>query len=262
MLTGPDKVAACVAPSFAAEFTECDHMASGRNAAEMGFDYVHEVAFGADLVARAYHKLLQDNPTRQYIATTCPSVVAYVERYHPRLVKHLAPLVSPMVALARFLKRLYGPDMTNRVHRPLHRQERRGGQLQPGGGGGCRPDFRGIARRCSVNGESTPRIAPSADFDPPFAGEGALFPISRGLLQAAEIDENLITDDIVVADGRVGFVDALRDYEAGNLRARLLEVLCCNGCIMGAGMSGNQPHVQSPRPGQPLRALADRPSGR
>jgi len=41
-------------------------------------------------------------------------------------------------------------------------------------------------------------------FDPPHAGPGALFSITRGMLQAAKIDEDLMRGDVVAADGRRG----------------------------------------------------------
>jgi signal transduction histidine kinase len=78
-------------------------------------------------------------------------------------------------------------------------------------------------------------------FDPPAAGLGALFPISRGMLQAANIQEDLAAGEVVAADGRSDFVEAIKEFEAGDLDARLLEVLCCSGCIMGAGMSCTSP---------------------
>ncbi len=239
ILESGGEVAVCVAPSFAAEFTEYDHMTLCGMLRRLGFKHVHEVAFGADLVARAYHKLVEERPDGNFIATTCPSVVAYVERYYPKLVANLAPIVSPMVALARFLRRMYGRDTKIVFIGPCIAKK-------------------GEADSCSLPGEVDAVLtfvelrqmfedkgikaedAERSDFDPPYAGEGALFPISRGLLQAAEIDENLITDDVVVADGRTGFVDAIKDCDSGNLKARLLEVLCCNGCIMGAGMTSTE----------------------
>ena len=75
------------------------------------FDYVHEVGFAADLVARRYRELLDSPDRTNYIATTCPALVGYVERYYPDLVPRLAPIVSPMVAAARILHRLYGPEV-------------------------------------------------------------------------------------------------------------------------------------------------------
>ena len=39
------------------------------------------------------------------------------------------------------------------------------------------------------------------------------------------------------AGGTGQFEDAIRDFATEGVGARLLEVLCCNGCIMGAGMT-------------------------
>lgn len=72
-----------------------------------------------------------------------------------------------------------------------------------------------------------------SDFDPPRAGAGALFPISRGMLQAASICEDLLQGDAAAASGRENFVEAIREFAMGRLDVRLLEILCCHGCIMG-----------------------------
>ena len=65
---------------------------------------MHEVAFGAELVALEYRHLVARDTERLWIATTCPAVVGYVERYFPDLTSALAPIVSPMVATARLLR--------------------------------------------------------------------------------------------------------------------------------------------------------------
>ncbi len=239
MLDSGQPVAACLAPSFPAEFSEIDHLALCGMLRKLGFEYVHEVAFGADLVARAYHKMVETHPDRHLIATTCPSVVAYVERYHPSLVENLAPIVSPMVAQARFLHRLYGPEVKIVFIGPCIAKKGEADSCSLPEEVDAALTFIELRQMFEERGIKAGQAEPG-DFDPPYAGEGALFPISRGLLQAAEIDENLITDDVVVAEGRTGFVDAIKDYDAGNINARLLEVLCCNGCIMGAGMSSTQ----------------------
>ncbi|HOW16520.1 MAG TPA: [Fe-Fe] hydrogenase large subunit C-terminal domain-containing protein, partial [bacterium] len=96
ILQSKDKKIAMVAPSFPAEFHDVDHKKMVGALKKLGFDHVHEVGFGADLVSLAYKELLVSNPDKSYIATTCPSIVAYVEKYYPELVPHLAPIVSPM----------------------------------------------------------------------------------------------------------------------------------------------------------------------
>ena len=73
------------------------------------------------------------------------------------------------------------------------------------------------------------------DFDPPYAGKGAIFAISRGLLQTTNISENIYEGNVIVADGRVDFREAIKEFENGTIRSNNLELLCCEGCIMGTG---------------------------
>ena len=75
----------------------------------LGFEYVAEVSFGADLVADRYKKLVSENKNF-YISSDCPSIVNYVKFYHPALVDNLAPVVSPMVAMSRVIREKYGKD--------------------------------------------------------------------------------------------------------------------------------------------------------
>ena len=108
LLDSGQPVAACLAPSFPVEFQEeMDFRVLVGMVRKLGFGMVTEVAFGADLVAEQYRQLMVLQPRSQFIATTCPAIVGYVERYHPELIPNLSPLVSPMVAMSRVLKSLH-----------------------------------------------------------------------------------------------------------------------------------------------------------
>jgi signal transduction histidine kinase len=240
LLAGAEPVAACVAPSFAAEFAECEAGRLVGMLRALGFAMVTEVGFGADLVADRYRRLVRAGDDRRYIATTCPAVVAYVERYHPNLVASLAPIVSPMVAQARALRRLHGEALRVVFIGPCiaKKGESRG------------PDVAGdvdavltFAELREMFGTRSllPASVEDSEFDPPRPGPGALFPIGGGLLQAADIPEDLLTGEVIAADGRTGFVEAIKEFEAGDLSPGLLEVLACSGCIMGPGMGGQLP---------------------
>ncbi|NLE58775.1 MAG: histidine kinase, partial [Planctomycetes bacterium] len=105
------EVIACLAPSFSAAFADLDPGRVVAAVRKLGFRFVCEVAFGADLVAERYRRILEEHNGKRYIATTCPALVEFVEKYYPELVPALAPIVSPMVAMARVLRVLHGPDM-------------------------------------------------------------------------------------------------------------------------------------------------------
>ena len=61
------------------------------------------------------------------------------------------------------------------------------------------------------------------------------------MLQAANLREDLMTGEIVATQGRSHVLEAIKEFAEGDLGAKLLEVLCCEGCIMGAGMTNDLP---------------------
>ncbi|HAU38652.1 MAG TPA: histidine kinase [Phycisphaerales bacterium] len=241
LLDGPSPVAAVVAPSFPAEFEDVDSPRLVGMLRAMGFSHVYEVGFGADLVADRYRKLLNSAPAdRRYVATTCPAIVAYIERYHPDLIDSLVPVVSPMVAVARAIHRLAGPDVKVVFLGPCIAKKGEAATELVADEVDAVLTFVELREMFAARGIRAQDVADS-EFDPPHAHYGALFSISRGLLQAADIREDLVTSNVVAAEGRTSFVEAIREFEQGTLEARLLEVLCCQGCIMGAGTTCDRP---------------------
>ncbi len=85
--------------------------------------------------------------------------------------------------------------------------------------------------------------------------------MTRGFLQAAAIEEDLLANEVVATDGIKGFTSVLDEFANGTMEARLLEVLSCNGCIAGPRAFQRGDAVQAARPGQPLRPLPRLPAG-
>jgi iron only hydrogenase large subunit-like protein len=236
LLASGVETVACLAPSFPAEFAELSDRQLVGMIRRLGFRRVVEVAFGADLVARRYAELLRNGGGAGVIATTCPALVHFVERYHPALVGRLAPIVSPMVAVARALRRLHGTRLRVVFIGPCVAKKREAEAQHV-------PDdvdevltFVELRRLFAEHQISAANSEP-ADFDPPRAGLGTLFPVSHGLLQAAGIGEDLLSGNVIAADGRQNYLEALDSFEAGHATTGLLEILCCHGCIMGPGMT-------------------------
>jgi nitrogen-specific signal transduction histidine kinase len=93
-----------------------------------------------------------------------------------------------------------------------------------------------------------------SDFDPPFSGKGAIFPVSRGMFMTTNSHEDIPQELAVVAEGRVNFKEAVREYEEGYIRDKHLELLCCEGCIMGPGTSpGGKKYARSAAVGAYVR---------
>jgi iron only hydrogenase large subunit-like protein/nitrogen-specific signal transduction histidine kinase len=234
-------VAIIVAPSFAADFAEYHPGQLVGMLRRCNFALVCEVGFGADLVAAEYKALITNNEGRgRYIATTCPAVVTYVELYHPDLVKNLAPIVSPMIATARALRAIYGQQLKIVFAGPCIAKKNEARDVSSTPEVDAVLTFQELRSLIAHLGVAADSVVPSR-FDPPWAGYGSLFPLSRGLLQSAQITEDLLSEQVATATGAHGFIEALREFESEAMDVELLELLSCDGCIMGPGMVTKAP---------------------
>lgn len=236
LLAGEEKVAAVIAPSFAAEFHEIDYRKLVGMLREMGFGPVVEVAFGADLVVQEIRKLLDENSNRHYIESACPAVVSYIEKYHPRLVKNLTPIVSPMIAISRAVKQIHGKSTKVVFIGPCIAKKYEAERHEKDGDVEAVLTFAELRGMLELRGIK-PDAVPESEFDPPYPGRGMLYPLGRGMLQAAGFNEDLITNDFLAADGTDDFVEAIKEFDEGFINAKLLGLLCCHGCTMGTGMT-------------------------
>ncbi len=239
LLDAGGKIAACLDPSFPAEFINLDVQKLVGMIRDLGFSLVVETAFGADLVAECYKSLLASHPDHRYISSTCPAAVEFITRYHPELIPSLAPVISPALAMAKALRKLHGQDLRVVSIGPCIAEKI---EAFPNG----RREIDAVLtfqelRQMFREERIFPGSIQGSDFDPPHGRMGTLYPISRGLLQAADISEDLATGDVVAVGGIYNFAEAIREFEAGDLDCRFLELLCCNGCIMGPGISNSLP---------------------
>lgn len=231
LLESDATVIALVAPSFAAEFSDIfDYKLFVGMLKVMGFSKVTEVAFGADLVARKYKGMLEDDTIPPSISSDCPAVVSYIERYFPDIVPSLATTVSPMVAMARVVRQKYGNSIKTVFIGPCIAKKDESEEVDQV------LTFREL-REMFEQSKILPSMATPCEFDPPLGGKGAIFPVSRGLLNTMDIREDVFEGNVIVAEGRTKFQEALREFESGLIQGPHLELLCCEACILGPGMS-------------------------
>ena len=82
---------------------------------ELGFDYVLDTTFGADLTimeeaSELIDRITNNKPLPQF-TSCCPAWVKYMEIYHPNLVKHLSTCKSPIGMQGAIIKTYFASMM-------------------------------------------------------------------------------------------------------------------------------------------------------
>jgi len=229
---------AIVAPSISGEFSDItDYRKFVQMLREMGFDYVNEVSFGADIIALKYRELFNNFKGKYYISTTCPVVVNHVERFQPELANNLAPLVSPMVATAQIVREEYGQEVNVTYIGPCIDSKDEAMYYKDNRQIDAVLSFVELRELFQHFDISESKLEYS-DFDGPIGYKGSLFPIANGLLQAADISEDLLEGKVITAEGKKNMIDAVQQFnEDAKAMRKHLNLFYCEGCLMGPGTS-------------------------
>jgi len=223
---------ALLAPSFVAAFEAPPEQVVGAIKA-VGFDKVCEVAYGAELVAREYSRLYANKrPAAPLITSPCPAIINLVEKYYPRLIAQLIPVVSPMIASARVARKLYGEQTGIVFIGPCVAKKSEVDHLSVAGEVDFVLTFSELKELFAENGIALASVQP-ASFDGPSATLGGVFPLSGGLLKAARLQNDILDQSNVVVEGLREVMETLDAIEAKQFSSALVDILFCRGCIDG-----------------------------
>lgn len=238
LLKTSPKVAAICSPSISGEFADItDYRRFVQMIKALGFTYVCEVTFGVDLVAREYKKLFGDFKGKYFISSMCPVVVSMVEKYHPDLVQNLAPIISPIIATAQAVHKEYGSDVKIVLIGPCIQSKEETNLYK----GDSQIDenltfveLRELFDEFNIK-ESNFEFS---EFDEPIGYKGSLFPIGRGILQAVDISEDLLSGTVISSNGPDNTQEALDQFGSSiEMINRHFNLFYCEGCLMGPGTS-------------------------
>ncbi|MBM4386230.1 MAG: 4Fe-4S binding protein [Deltaproteobacteria bacterium] len=227
-----EKVIAAVAPSHPAFFYPASPGQGAAALKKLGFDSVMEVAFGAEMISLEYKKYLSAHPDRPLITTPCPSIFMYIKKYQPSLIPLLAPIVSPMVALGRAVKKNISPEarvvfIGPCIAKKLERESRLVRKTIA-----LVLTFEEITQMFEEKGVM-PLKMKGMDFDGPKPAMARSFPLSGGLLKTVALSTDILEKEIVVIEGKDRVLPLLRDIEKGLVNAKFYDLLLCEGCING-----------------------------
>lgn len=212
LLDEGEKVVALVDPSIAGEFPDIsDYRKFIQMLRQLGFSRVHEVAFGVDLVARAYKELFRKSRGKYYIMSNDPVTVSFIEKYKSALVPNLAPILPPVAATAMVIRQIE-KELTHLVYiTPLIASK---DEIL---------NFKGESRvehaitfvelrEMFVEADIHETDLEYSDFDAPLGYKGSFFPVVNGIIQAAGIDEELHKTPVVSIEGE-SILKAIEEFE-------------------------------------------------
>lgn len=102
-LENNEEVILSAAPSFAVIWESIGSLR--KILLRRGFQEVTETAEGAAMVSRAYIQLMNEHQMKNIITTCCPAINTLIEKEYPDLIDQMAPVVSPVIAHGRMIKK-------------------------------------------------------------------------------------------------------------------------------------------------------------
>ncbi len=201
----------------------------------LGFAEVHEGAAGVDLLRESYRNTLEKNQPYPLITTHCPAIVDLIERHYPQLLKNLIGLVSPMVAIGRFIK-----SRTTTNPPIIYISSCIAGKFeitaeQTEGAIDCVISYQELSKMFKDRKLDLNRLGETA-FDGVQPQRGRLFAISGGPFKSFDIASEIISQDYVETEGEENAMEVIKDLAAGRISPKVVDIRFCNGgCIGGPG---------------------------
>lgn len=226
-----DKVVFTIAPSYPAL------VGSGRafkflNALKsLGAEMIIETSVGAMFISKEYERYYNDLKYDNLITTSCPSINYLIEKYYPDLINCLVPVVSPMIAVGRVVKKVYGNEIKVVFIGPCLAKKVEMNDFSCEDAIDAVLTFEEIIEWLDgdgINIDSREEFTDCVDTMMPFK----LYPIEGKTIDCMDVDLNL--RKVVSVSSIDNVKDLLNDIRSGNLHGYWIEANACDGgCING-----------------------------
>lgn len=242
---------ALVAPAFCGQFSKADKVDVMLSALKKtGFDFVYEVARGAEVISKKTRELLASGelltPT---ISSACPAVVKLIAIRFPNLIGNIIPLKSPMEVAAEDARRI-ASERTG-----LAREEIGVFFISPcaakatavkSGEGVASSNVDGVISMKDIYLKMAHNMNKLNDTDVEKLGkagaEGILWATAGGEARASHVDKT------VAVDGIHDVIRVLEAIEDGKLNdIEYVEVLACTGGCVGGPLVAENNFVANSR---------------
>ena len=202
---------------------------------KLGFFEVRETAEGAALVTHEYQKLLREGTMENLITTCCPSVNDLIEKYYPTLTKYMTPVVSPMIAHGRLIKKIYGEDVKVVFLGPcIAKKEEAVGDERVFGAIDAILTFEELGGWLKAEGITISECE-EKPFGNPDPKINRIYPVGGGIVKSV-MEQNVMEDTYhkLYVDGLDDCMELFESMERDELSHCFIEAnVCDGGCIKG-----------------------------
>jgi iron only hydrogenase large subunit-like protein/uncharacterized Fe-S cluster-containing protein len=236
LLTSGSRVACSLAPAFAGFFTDRIRRRVPSVLRLLGFSHISETAIGAFFAAQATVKFWESRGKEQpLVISACPACVDYILRYKPQYASYIAPVVSPMIAHAKYIRRRLGDETKVVFIGPCIAKKVEGETADGTGHIDAVLTFEEFSQWLAEENVDIASCEESGFDDTP-RGAARYFPLEGGCIKTAGWSENRLDDDVVAVSDIQHVQHALESCRPGQI---IEPLFCPQGCICGPG-SGSE----------------------
>ncbi len=227
------KYLAMLAPSFVVDFSYPKIIFQLR---DLGFDKIVELTFGAKMINREYHKILEKSKELK-ISSVCPGIVETIKAKFPQYKTNLIPVDSPMIATAKICKKFF-PDYNTVFISPcdFKKIEARNSEYVD-----YSIDYKELNDLLTFHRLIQKKYPQDKSplFDKFYNDYTKIYPIAGGLYKTAHLKNILEPDESIIIDG-IEKVTEFLDNPAPKIK--FLDVTFCRGgCIGGPKINSKLP---------------------
>lgn len=228
-------VSLLVAPAARVNFPDLERLLGALKG--MGAGTIYDTSFGADICTWAYIRHLQKTNQRGMISQPCPAVVNYIEKHDSALLSKLAPIHSPMMCGAVYMRKY--KNLTGEIAFLSPCIAKKNEIADPNTGNLIQYNvtFQKLAKALQAKGIDYRRATPYA-FDNDPHGLGAIYSMPGGLrVNVARYVPDAWVYQVEGQPEIKEFLDEYADHHKDGARQPLVvDILnCAQGCNMGTG---------------------------
>jgi iron only hydrogenase large subunit-like protein len=231
-LSAGQKISLIVAPALRSNIAEYANLLGYLK--QKGVNALYDASFGADICTWAYLQYITKTKQTGLISQPCPAIVNYIECYVPELLGRLAPIQSPAMCTAIYMKKYKNIGGAYAFLSPCVAKRNEFNDINTGGLVSYNVTFKKLLAHLEKNNIDFTKSAP-AGYDNEAHGLGSVYSSPGGL--KANVEKYAPNNWVYQKEGQPHVSEFLHEYvkEKGDTPF-LVDVLSCEGgCNIGTG---------------------------